>query len=168
MDKERYHEILLPEIVRYAKIRSMDPEHLDEYGAAVFAAWFTQNPLGIDGRSSICNFDEPQEPVVFDKKSALEAFGNPKLGGEPLSPKIKRAKNRKGVRFTVHTHPDEPLEASPDDLLAYDCFDSLRSHSAELSAHTGSAGDDDILHFIVDGYTCRKAEPDKNKTNPQL
>ncbi len=68
MEKDYYHDVLLPEVVRYAKIRSMDPENLDEYGAAVFATWYTCNPLGYADRDNICNFDEPQEPVISDKK----------------------------------------------------------------------------------------------------
>lgn len=148
MDKDYYHEVLLPEIVRYSKIRSMDPENLDEYGAAVFATWYTRNPLGCADRDYICNFDEPQEPVISDKKSAMEAFGNPRLGEDPPTPKKpKSRKKSKGIRFTAHTHPDEPLVPSPDDLLVYSRFDSAIARAKEQ-----------LVHFIIDGYTCRKAE----------
>lgn len=148
MAKDYYHDILLLEIARYAKIRSMDPENLDEYGASVFATWYTQNPFGCADRDNICNFDEPQEPIVFDKKSAMEAFGNRPLGEDPPAPKkTKSRKKSRGIRFTAHTHPNEPLVPSPDDLLVYSRFDSDISRAEEQ-----------LVHFIIDGYTCRKAE----------
>lgn len=157
MAKDYYHDLLLPEVVRYAKIRSMDPENLDEYGAAIFATWYTQNPLGRPDRDNICNFEEPQEPIIYNKKSALEAFGNPRLGDSPLPQPKRRAKKQKGVRFTAHTHPDEPLDPSPDDLLVYDRVDAILART-DTPAGTGSKAEDDLIHFIIDGYTCRKVE----------
>lgn len=153
MAKDYYHDLLLPEIVRYAKIRSMDPENLDEYSAAVFATWYTQNPLGRPERDSICNFEEEEkEPIIFDKKSAREAYGDLRLNESP-KPK-RRIKKKKGVRFTAHTHPDEPLDPSPDDLLIY-------SHLDREKTSVSSSAEDQLIHFIIDGYICRKV--DKNK-----
>ena len=158
MAKDYYHELLIPEVIRYAKIRSMDPENLDEYGAAIFSTWYMQNPLGRDDRDNISNFEETeQEPVVYNKKSALEAFGNVRLGNEPLpKPKKRRAKKKNGVRFTAHIHPDEPLDPSPDDLVVYNRLQILQNRLAPDIA--GSTCEDKIVNFIIDGYTCRKVE----------
>ena len=155
MAKDYYHDLLLPEIIRYAKIRSMNPENLDEDGASIFATWYTQNPLDRPGRDSICNFEEEQEPILIDKKSMKKAYGNIRLGDEtPTPPKVKKtAKKKKGVLFTAHTHPSEPLEPSPDDLLIYRHLERRK----EPDSSSGSP----ILHFLIDGFLCRKA--DKNQ-----
>ena len=157
MAKDYYHDLLLPEIIRYAKIRSMNPETLDEDGASVFATWFTQNPLGRPGRDSICNFEDEPEPVILDRKSMKKACGDLRLGEEnPNPPKPKRTpRKKKGVLFTAHTHPSEPLEPSPDDLLIYRRLDRRQEKKPD------SSSEPPIIHFIIDGFLCRKA--DKNQ-----
>ncbi|MGN1345374.1 MAG: hypothetical protein ACI4V1_01200 [Eubacteriales bacterium] len=146
MAKDYYHDLLLPELIRYAKLQKMDPEKLDEFGAAIYSVWYTQNPLGKPDRDSICNFGEPeQEAIVFDKKSALEAFGNPRPGETP-KPR-RRPPKLKGVRFTAHTHPNEPLEPSPDDFVVYGQL--RKQHKDDPS---------DLFHFIIDGFSCRRVE----------
>ena len=155
MDKDFYHDLLLPEIIRYAKTRSMNPENLDEDGASIFAIWYTQNPLDCPGRDSICNFEEKREPILTDKKSIKKAYGSLRLGEEipsPQKPK-KSVRKKKGVLFTAHTHPSEPLTPSPDDLLIY--------RHLERRKEPDSSPKDPILHFIIDGFLCRKA--DKNQ-----
>lgn len=146
MPKDYYHDLLLPELIRYAKLETMDPENLDEYGAAIFSIWYTQDPLGKGNRDHICNFEEPEDPVIYDKKSAVEAYGNIRLGETP-KPK-RRASKQKGIRFTAHTHPGEPLEPSPDDRMVYDRLRALYPKKAE----------EEIVNFIIDGYICRKVE----------
>ena len=157
MAKDYYHDLLLPEIIRYSKIRSMDPEKLDEDGASVFATWFTQNPLNRPGRDSICNFEEEPEPIILDRKSMKKAAGDIRLGEEnPTPPKPKRTpRKKKGVLFTAHTHPSEPLEPSPDDLLIYRHLDRRKEN--EPAPSSGPS----IIHFIIDGFLCRKV--DKNQ-----
>ncbi len=150
MAKDYYHDLLIPELIRYAKLQTMNPEKLDEYGAAIFSIWYTQNPLGKPNRDNICNFDEPEEePVICDKKSALEAYGSVRLGEKPKPQPKRRPPKLKGIRFTAHTHPDEPLEPSPDDLIVYDRITALHREKDKEES--------DIVNFIIDGYTCRKA-----------
>lgn len=151
MPKDYYHDLLLPELIRYAKLETMDPENLDEYGAAIFSIWYTQDPLGMGDREHICNFDESEteeDPVICDKKSAVEAYGNIRLGETPQPKRRSRTKKRKGVRFTAHTHPGEPLEPSPDDQMVYDRLRALYPKKAE----------EKLVNFIIDGYICRKVE----------
>jgi len=56
---------------------------------------------------------------------------------------IHDAKNADEISFTAHSHTNEPLEASPDDLLIYD----MLKHRSK-----------DVVHFIVDGFDCKKIE----------
>ncbi len=126
MKDDFYHTELLTEVIRYAKLQSMNLKKLDEYGAAVYATWYTQ---GSDKR------EEHSELFVLD--------------GEVNLPK------NKGCRFTAHTHPGEPLVPSPDDLLVYERI--RRSYCGRTERQ--------ILHFLIDGYTCRKVRnPDDEGT----
>lgn len=149
MQKEFYHDVLLTEIFRYIKIRGMDPENLDEYSAAVYAVWYTQNPLGVPARDNISNIEEEEEDEIFlDMASIRKNYGSLRLN-EPL--KRRHAVRRiKGVRFTAHTHPEEPLDPSPDDLLIY--------AQIARSDQTSGASKDQPIHFIVDGYRCRRVD----------
>ena len=156
MAKDYYNDVLIPEVIRFAKIRSMDPENLDEYGAAVFATWYTQNPLDLERRKSICNFEEPKEPIIYNKTSAREVFGNVRLNEDPKPKRPRRKKH--GILFTAHAHPNEPLLPSPDDLLIYNRFDERRKSPG------GSAAENQLIHFIIDGFICRKADKDGNIT----
>ncbi len=130
----------------------MDPENLDEFGAAVFSVWYTQNPLGCPDREYICNFDTEEEPVIFDKTSAVETYGNLHLRGTPHSEVGTREK--KGVLFTAHVHPSEPLWPSPDDFLIY-------SRLEQKKDLISSSAENQLVNFIIDGYICRRA--DKNE-----
>jgi len=149
MDKDHYPGVLITEIVRYAKLSAMDPDHLDEYGAAIFATWYTQNPLKCPDRDNINNFEEQQDFIVHDKKSAEELMKI--LTGDTKTSSKRSPKKHKGIRFTAHTHPDEPLIPSPDDLSVYNRFqNSLSRSGSDPSANN-------LIHFIIDGYICRKA-----------
>ena len=147
MAKEYYHDLLIPELIRYAKLQKMNPEQLDEYGAAIFSVWYTQNAPGRPERELFCNVDEPAEPVIVDKASALAIYGNVRLGETP-KPKRRPAKS-KGIRFTVHSHPNEPLIPSPDDLRVYQQLEAeyIRKH-----------GECKFAHFLTDGFLCRKVD----------
>lgn len=147
MAKEYYYDLLIPEVARYAKIRSMDPEKLDENGAAIFATWYTQNPLELPERDNICNYEE-KEPVIVSRKDARKLCGDLRLSESPTP--ARRPAKMKGVRFTAHTHPSEPLEPSPDDLLIY--------HSLERKKTADEPAENRLVHFIIDGYVCRKVK----------
>jgi len=148
MDKDFYHRTLIPEIVRYAKLSRMDPDALDEHGAAIFAIWYTQNPLGRPDRNEINNFEEPQDLIVQDKKSAMALIET--LTGDKKPRSSRASKKHRGIHFTAHTHPDEPLIPSPDDLSVCDRF------GRGLSRFGSRRTEEFPLHFIIDRYLCRK------------
>lgn len=151
--KDYYHEILIPEVARYAVVRDMDPEQLDEYGAAIYATWYSIDPIGLGSRDKLCNFEEEREPIVYDRSTEREAFGEPRLGPSPMPTPAKR-KKKHGVYFTAHKHPDEPLIPSPDDYIVYA---RLRLVYSRTDSAVGPLGKADMIHFIIDHYTCRRA-----------
>ncbi len=144
MPKDYYHDLLIPELFRYAKLRSMNPGQLDEDGAAIYSIWYTQNAEDHPERGIFCNFSKQDDPVITTKADARKLYGNVRLGETPI-PKRRPAKS-KGIRFTVHTHPDEPLTPSPDDLKVY--------HQMNAAEEDGEP----MVHFITDGFLCRKVD----------
>ncbi len=139
-----FHDLLIPELIRYAKLENMDSEKLDESGAAVYSVWYLLNPLNMTKREQFWNFEEDTEPIIYNKKSAEDAYGSVAIGG---SPSPKKRSSKKGVRFTAHSHLNEPLEPSPDDLLIY----------ANIR-FSDKKGESETINFIVDGFTCRKVD----------
>ena len=145
--KDFYHDLLIPELFRYAKLRSMDPEQLDEDGAAIYSVWYTQNAGDHPERGIFCNLPRDDAPVIINKTSARKLYGDVRLGEIP-KPKRRPAKT-KGIRFTVHTHPGEPLTPSPDDLAVYHYMDAADENGEPMT------------HFITDGFLCRKVDLDE-------
>ena len=145
--KDFYHERLIPELIRYAKLRSMNPDQLDENGAAIYAIWYSQNAEEHPERGIFCNLKKQDDPVIPPAASVRKIYGNVRLGEIPV-PKRRPAKSR-GIRFTVHTHPGEPLTPSPDDRIVYQWMDSVNPDG------------DPMVHFITDGFLCRKVNPDE-------
>lgn len=84
----------LVELIRYAVLESGDFDHSDEFSATIHSTWYLLNPLGVDGRDSMCSF---------------EPYGD---GEGDVS-------SRHTVSFTAHAHHGEPHTASPDDLVIY-------------------------------------------------
>lgn len=153
--KDYYYDVLLPEVARYAVIRDMDPEQLDEYGAAIYATWYSIDPIGLGSRDKLCNFEEEErEPIVYDRATELAAFGEPRIGPSPMPTPAKRKKKKHGVYFTAHKHPDEPLIPSPDDYIVYRRLDSVYSRKDGVVGPLGKA---EMIHFIIDRYSCRRA-----------
>jgi len=148
MIKDYYHDLLLPELFRYAKLRSMNPDQLDEDGAAIYSIWYTQNAEDHPERGVFFNMRKAAAPIIATKTDARKLFGDVRLGETPV-PKRRPAKS-KGIRFTVHVHPGEPLTPSPDDLSVYRYMDA--------AAEDGES----ITHFITDGFLCRKVDPEEN------
>ncbi len=149
MPKDYYHDLLIPELFRYAKLRSMNPDQLDEDGAAIYSIWYTQNAEDHPERGIFCNLPRQDDSFITTKASARKIYGDLRLGETPV-PKRRPAKS-KGIRFTVHTHPDEPLTPSPDDLMVY--------HQMNTAEEDGEP----MVHFITDGFLCRKVDLDEDK-----
>lgn len=158
MMKDYYHDVLLPEVVRFAKIRAMNPEELDEFGAAIFATWYTQNPNDLPNREIICNFEEPnKEEPIFNRNKREQGFvGKLRLGSDTPATPPREPVYHRGVCFTAHTHPGEPLEPSPDDLLIYKRLRKILSSDPTKSYRP-------LVNYIIDGYTCRKVEEEEAK-----
>ncbi len=144
MPNDYYHGLLFHELFRYAKLRSMNPEQLDEDGAAIYSIWYTQNAEIYPERGFFCNLPKDSDPVITTKASVRKLYGDVRLGEIP-TPK-RRPSKLKGIRFTVHTHPDEPLTPSPDDLTVYRYMDAATEDGEPMT------------HFITDGFLCRKVD----------
>ena len=91
MMMNEYFDRLLTEAVRFAELERKERDLSDEFGVAVYAAWYLTNPLKLRGRQTL---------------DSVTLAG--KLGGR-----------RKVMRFTAHSHDCEPLHPSPDDILIY-------------------------------------------------
>ena len=144
MPKDSYHNRLIPELIRYAKLRSMNPDQLDEDGAAIYAIWYTQNAEDCPERGIFCTLPKQNDPVITTCASARKIYGDVRLGEIPV-PQRRPSKSR-GIRFTVHTHPNEPLIPSPDDRMVYQRMNA--------AAEDGNP----MIHFITDGFLCRKVD----------
>ncbi len=121
-----YYDRFVTELFRYAKLRSMNPDEFDEYDAAIFAVWYTQGSEDVREESEFGGYRIPDQLVHLPKRG-------------------------KGLGFTGHTHPGEPLTASPDDKEIYNRLQKFAKENGEKY---------DIANFLIDGFTCRRVKPE--------
>ena len=88
-------DAILYELMRYAFFERKDVDMSDEFGAMVYSLWFLQNPLALSERESV--------GTVGDYRKNFKCFKN----------------KTKTIPFTAHSHENEPLIPSPDDMLIY-------------------------------------------------
>lgn len=159
MGNDYYFDALLPEVVRYAKLKDMDSLNINEFGAAIFSVWYTQNPQDLPNRASVCNFIEPGDcdDPVFQNNMVEHGFvGDLHLGED--EPDLYKKGANPGVYFTAHTHPNEPLEASPDDILIYSRLRRIMFNKKRTETFGRL-----LVNFLIDGYACRNAEESDDK-----
>ena len=129
LSREEYRRALYLEIVRKAVLAEMEkgrprdadgnPRFRSEDEAVLWSLWKLLNPFGVKDRTKAeTSFAQEAEPPEDDLP--------------PRPPMIRTV--------TAHTHPGEPLEASPDDLLMYSRLDRER----------GSG-----IHILADGFDYR-------------
>ncbi len=103
----------LIELLRYAELERKDFDLSDEFSAAVYSIWHLLDPVSVRG-SGVIGSVSPYDKV------------------------LSREKKKKAIRFTAHSHANEPQTPSPDDLLIYSAMDS------------------GTVHFITDRFSCKK------------
>ena len=122
MSREAYRKALFLEMTRQAVLEDFPRKKpcRSEDEAAVFAMWILLNPFGIEGRESV------EIPYYAPEEKKLPFF--PK--------KLRRVRT-----LIAHSHPDEPLNPSPDDLLLF----------VKLDLERGACS-----FYIADGFEIRK------------
>ena len=115
--KSDYKDALLVELIRYIQLERDDWDDSSEFDHALRSVWYLLNPLELDDRSKIIT------DYFVDKE---DEYG-------PYKCKMK---------FTAHSHHNEPLNPSPDDIIVYNRLD-LKFSS----------------HFITDRFNIVKIDP---------
>ncbi len=111
------HDIAeLIELLRYAELERKDFDLSDEFSAAVYSTWYLLDPMSVRGSGAIGSF------TPYDKA-------------------LSREQKKKAIRFTAHSHTNEPQIPSPDDQLIYSAMDSTAPET---------------VHFITDRFSCKK------------
>lgn len=115
--KEKYKEALLVELMRFVQLQRDDWNMEDEYDLALYSVWYLLNPLELDGRSKM---------VVQYPRDEVDENG-------PYKSRCD---------FTSHSHHNEPLHPSVDDIIIYSRYD-----------------DRFCSHFITDRFNIVKIDP---------
>ena len=96
--KSDYKDALLIELMRYVQLERNDWDDSSEFDLALRSVWYLLNPLELPDRSKIVTdylVDETDEYGPYKSKH----------------------------KFTSHSHHNEPLNPSPDDIIVYNSFD---------------------------------------------
>lgn len=115
--KSDYKDALLIELMRYVQLERNDWDDSSEFDLALRSVWYLLNPLELPDRSKIVTdylVDETDEYGPYKSKH----------------------------KFTSHSHHNEPLNPSPDDIIVYNSFDEKFSS-----------------HFITDRFNIVKIDP---------
>lgn len=115
-DRNEYENNMITELVRYAELERKDWDKNSETDLSLMSIWFLQNPFGLNNRAKI--------EVEFNKTEFED-------GKEFI----------RKVLFTSHSHHNEPLIASPDDILVY---------------HRLGHRTKDFAHYITDRFNLTK------------
>lgn len=118
--KSDYKDALLLELIRYIQLERKDWNESSDFDLALRSIWYLLNPLELEERSKIVTdyfVDEEDEYGPYKCK----------------------------MRFTSHSHHNEPLNPSPDDIVVYSSIDLKYS-----------------AHFITDRFNIVKIDPKRS------
>ena len=118
--KSDYKDDLLIELIRYVQMQRTDWDESSEFDLALRSVWYLLNPLELEDRSKI---------VTDYFVDEVDEYG-------PYKSKRK---------FTSHSHHNEPLIPSPDDIIVYNRLDYKFSS-----------------HFITDRFNIVKIDPQRS------
>ncbi len=101
---EKYKDALLVELIRYMELERKDWDMSDEFDLSLYSVWYLLNPLNLSERSKLMT------EYALIREDQFGAY-------------------RTHHQFTSHSHHNEPLHPSPDDLIVYRGIrDRLASH----------------------------------------
>ncbi len=115
--KEKYKEALLVELMRFVQLQRDDWNMEDEYDLALYSVWYLLNPLKLEGRSKM---------VAKYPRDEIDENGPYKSRWD----------------FSSHSHHNEPLHPSVDDIIVYSRYNNKYSS-----------------HFITDRFNIIKVDP---------